>query len=285
MLDDLGYSTATMSDHFNEQLGPIAALMAIAEASSRLRIGSLVFCNDYRHPVALAKEAATLDVLSEGRLELGLGAGWREEDYAQSGIALDRPGVRIARLAESLTVLKGLWGEGPVEHRGANFEVSGLDGMPKPLQRPHPPIIVGGGGRKVLELAAREADIVGLLPRMTAGRIDASAGASATPAATDEKLAWIREAAGERFGDLELHVRLEFAFVVDDPDPLFEAVGSGFGLTVDEARRTPHALAGPTDAMIDHLIERRERWGISYIGIPYESAEAMGPVVGKLVGT
>ena len=284
-LEDFGYSTATMSDHIDGQLGPIASLMAIAEASTTLRIAPLVFSNDFRHPVVLAKEAATLDLLSEGRLEFGLGAGWQDTDYDRAGIDHDPAGVRIARLAEALAVVKALWADGPLTHEGPNYRVTDLEGMPKPYQRPHPPIIVGGGARKVLELAGREADIVGFNPSMAAGRIDASAGPSATPRATDHKVEWVRAAAGDRFDHLELHVRLQLSIVVDDPEPLFEEIGGGFGLTAEEARHSPYALAGPVEAMVDALLERRERWGFSYIGIPYGAAEVMAPVVSKLAGT
>lgn len=285
MLEDLGFSTVTVSDHFGEQLGPIAALVTMAEATSTLRLAPLVLCNDYRHPVVIAKEIATMDLLSEGRLEVGLGAGWRISDYEVSGIPFDPPGVRIDRLGESIDLLKALWSGEPVHHEGRHFRVEGMAGFPLPVQRPHPPLIVGGGGRRVLSLAAREADIVGIIPSLTAGKVDASTGPEATPEATDQKLAWIREAAGDRFGDIELQVRLEVALVTDDPDPYFEALSGSFGLTPDQARGCPYALCGPVEAMVDQLLERRERWGLSYVGIPFEAVEAMAPVVAKLAGT
>jgi probable F420-dependent oxidoreductase len=285
MLEDLGFSTVTVSDHFGEQLGPIAALVTMAEATSTLRLAPLVLCNDYRHPVVIAKEIATMDLLSEGRLEVGLGAGWRISDYEVSGIPFDPPGVRIDRLGESIHLLKALWSGEPVHHEGRHFRVEGMAGFPLPVQRPHPPLIVGGGGRRVLSLAAREADIVGIIPSLTAGKVDASTGREATPEATDQKLAWIREAAGDRFGDIELQVRLEVALVTDDPDPYFEALSGSFGLTPDQARGCPYALCGPVEAMVDQLVERRERWGLSYVGIPFEAVEAMAPVVAKLAGT
>jgi probable F420-dependent oxidoreductase len=285
MLEDLGFSTVTVSDHFGEQLGPIAALVTMAEATSTLRLAPLVLCNDYRHPVVIAKEVATMDLLSEGRLEVGLGAGWRISDYEVSGIPFDPPGVRIDRLGESIHLLKALWSGEPVHHEGRHFRVEGMAGFPLPVQQPHPPLIVGGGGRRVLSLAAREADIVGIIPSLTAGKVDASTGREATPEATDQKLAWIREAAGDRFGDIELQVRLEVALVTDDPDPYFEALSGSFGLTPDQARGCPYALCGPVEAMVDQLVERRERWGLSYVGIPFEAVEAMAPVVAKLAGT
>lgn len=285
LLEDLGFSTVTVSDHFEDQLGPIATLATLAEATSTLRVAPLVLCNDYRHPVVIAKELATLDLLSDGRLEVGLGAGWRTSDYEVSGIPFDPPGVRIDRLAESIDLLKALWSGDRVGHHGRFFDVEDLVGSPPPAQRPHPPLIVGGGGRRVLTLAAQEADIVGIIPSPTAGKVDASTGPGATPDATDEKVRWIREAAGDRFGDLELQVRLEVALVTDDPDPYFEALSGSFGLTPDQARGSPYALCGPVEQMVDQLLERRERWGLSYVGIPFEAVEAMAPVVAKLAGT
>jgi probable F420-dependent oxidoreductase len=284
MLEDLGYSTITIADHFAEQLGPIATLMAIADATTSLRIGSMVFSNDYRHPAVLAKEAATLDLLSEGRLEFGLGAGWKAADYATTGIGFDPPGLRIDRMEESLQLIKALWSEGPVDHVGRHYRVEGLEGAPKPVQSPHPPIVVGGGSKRILQFAAREADIVGFIPSMASGKVDAQAGASATPEATDRRLSWIRDAAGARFADLELQVRLEFALVTDDPDPLFDGMAGGFGLTPEQARATPYALVGPTSSMVELLEQRRDRWGFSYVGVPRDVAEAMAPVVAELAG-
>ena len=284
MLEDLGYSTITIADHFAEQLGPIATLMAVADATSTLRIASMVFSNDHRHPAVLAKEAATLDLLSDGRLEFGLGAGWKAADYESTGMTFDPPGRRIARMEESLRLIKALWADGPVHHDGEHYRVAGLEGAPKPVQSPHPPIAIGGGSKRILQFAAREADVIGFIPSMASGKVDAQAGASATPEATDRRLEWIREAAGDRFANLELQVRLEFALVTDDPDPLFEAMSGGFGLTPDQARATPYALVGPTSTMVEQLEDRRDRWGFSYIGIPRDVAEAMAPVVAKLAG-
>jgi probable F420-dependent oxidoreductase len=284
MLEDLGYSAITISDHFGEQLGPIASLMAIADATSTLRISAMVFSSDYRHPAVLAKEAATLDLLSDGRLEFGLGAGWKESDYQSTGIPFQPPSRRIDRMEETLSVIKALWADGPVTHHGELFDINELNGFPKPAQRPHPPIIVGGGSKRILQLAAREADIIGFIPSMKTGQVDANAGKSATPGATDRRVEWIREAAGDRIDQIELQVRLEFAMVIDDPDPLFEGMASGYGLTPDDARATPYALVGPTEAMVDALELRRDRWGFSYVGVPFDVADSLAPVVGKLAG-
>ena len=285
-VEDLGYATLTVADHLDDQLATTPALMAAAEATTTLRLGALVWCNDYHHPVVLAKEAATLDLLSEGRLELGLGAGWQASDYEQAGIPLDRPGVRIDRLGEAVHIVKALLAQdAPVHLTGEHYDVRGMVGTPRPVQRPHPPLLIGGGGRRVLSLAAREADIVALNIDLRSGRIDATAGPTATADATDEKLAWIREAAGERFAHLELQTRIHLAAVTDDRRALAEAVGPALGLTPEQAMASPHALAGTSDEIVEQLLARRQRYGISYIGISADAVDAMAPVVDRLAGT
>ena len=281
-VEDLGYAALTVADHLDDQLAPVPALMAAADATTTLRVGALVFCNDYRHPVVLAKEAATLDVLSGGRLDLGIGAGWMTTDYEQSGIALDPAAVRVDRLTEAVTIVKGLFGEGPFSFSGKHYSITDLDGLPKPVQRPHPPIIIGGGGRRVLELAAREADIVGINVDLRAGRIDESAGPNATVAATDQKLVWVRHAAGERFADLELQVRVHLAVITDDRETMAKQLAPGLGLTPEQALLSPHALAGTVEQIVDPLVERRERWGISTIGLSADAIEPFAPIVSKL---
>src|SRR5689334_20910954 len=203
--EELGYSTLLMPDHLGDQLSPIPALVAAADATSTLRVGSLVFDNDFRHPVMLAKESATLDVLSGGRLELGMGAGWMKPEYEQAGIPFEKPGVRIEKLEESVKIVKGLFADGPVNFAGRHYTITGLEGSPKPVQRPRPPIHIGGGGQRLLTLAAREADIVGFIPR---ARPDGKSQdvTDGTPEALEQKLTWVREAAGARFADLELGI-------------------------------------------------------------------------------
>jgi len=244
-----------------------------------------VLCTDFTHPVVIAKEAATIDVLSGGRFELGLGAGWMTTDYAQSGIAFDPPAIRIDRMGEALAIIDALWSDEPCTFTGAHYTIAGLDGRPKPLQRPRPPVLVGGGGRRVLSLAAAHADIVGLNVALGRGVIDAHAGPNATDEATEEKLEWIRTAAGARVDDLELHVRVHLAVVTDDRAGVAAALGPAFGLTPEQAVRSPHALAGTVDEIVDDLVERRERWGISYIGLGVDVMQSMAPVVAELAGT
>jgi probable F420-dependent oxidoreductase len=283
--EDLGASVLTVADHLDDQLSPIAALMAAADATTDLRVGSLVFANDYRHPAVLAKEAATVDRLSGGRLEFGIGAGWMAADYEAAGLHLDPPAVRVQRLEEAIVVIKALWSGAAVHHDGTHYRIAGLEGRPTPAQSPHPPIVVGGGGRRVLGVAGRHADVVHLNPDLRAGVIDARTGATATEAATRRKLAWVRDAAGDRFDDLEIAVRVHLAIVTDDRDGVVEALAGGFGLTPEEARRSPHALCGTVDQIVDDLVERRETLGISTIGIAAASLGDLAPVIGRLAGT
>ncbi len=284
--EGLGYSTLTISDHFDDQLAPIPAAMAAADATSTLRVGTMVLANDYRHPVVLAKEAATIDLLSGGRFELGIGAGWMPGDYHRAGIDFDSPGVRIERLEEAITIVRGLLSDdGPVTFEGKHYQVADLEGTPKPIQRPHPPILVGGGAPRILRMAARQADIVGLNPSMVKGVIDASMGPDATAEATDPKIALIREAAGERWKDLEIQIRIHLVVATDDRAGLAESAATSFGLTPEEALGTPYALVGTTEEIVDDLLSRRERFGISAIGIGVEHMETLAPVVARLAGT
>jgi probable F420-dependent oxidoreductase len=283
--EDLGWSVLTVADHLDAGPAPIPALMSAAGATTTLRLGTMVLANDYRHPVVCAKEAASLDVLSGGRFELGIGAGWMTADYAESGIALDRPGVRIARLSEAIDVIRGLWAEGPFDLDGDHYRITSMDGLPKPAQPGGPPIAVGGGGEKVLRLAATKADIVGLNVSLDAGVIDERAFPNGVPAVTDQKLGWIRDAAGDRFDDLELQIRVHLAMVTDDRESVIEELAPGFGLTPDEARHTPHALIGSVDEICDQLVERRERWGITYLGMSADQLLPFAPVISRLSGT
>ena len=281
-LEDLGVHRMTVSDHLDDQLAPIAALMAAADATTTLRVGAMVLCNDYRHPAVMAKEAATLDVLSDGRFELGLGAGWMTSDYEHAGIPFDRPGVRIARLEEAVQVVKGLFSEGPCHFEGEHYRIDGLSGSPKPVQRPHPPIVIGGGGRKVLELAGRHADIVGLNPSLPGGVIDASAGPDATADATERKIGWVRDAAGDRFSSIELQTRIHLVVVTDDRQGTADLLAEGFGLSPAEALESPHALCGSVEQIADDLVARRDRFGIGSIGIALHDLDAMAPVIQRL---
>src|SRR5437588_7375465 len=202
-LESMAYSAVYLPDHFGDQLGPIAALMAAADATTTLRIGSLVFANDYRHPVVLAKEAATLDLLSGGRFELGIGAGWLRSEYEQTGIPFDPPGLRVERMQEALHILKGSFAENPLTFTGKHYTITHLESFPKPSQKPHPPLLIGAGSKRMLSIAAREADIIGILPKaLTNGTISEDP-AERFAESIAQKVEWIRQAAGERFDELE----------------------------------------------------------------------------------
>ena len=284
-VEDLGWSTLTVADHLDDPLAPMPALMAAAAATSQLRMGTMVLANDYRHPAILAKEAATVDVLTGGRFELGIGAGWMTVDYEAAGIHLDPPGVRIDRLAEAVAVLRGCWADGPFDLDGAHYRIARLDGQPTPVTPGGPPIVIGGGGERVLRLAACAADIVAINVNLQAGVIDERAFPDGAPAATDRKLAWIRDAAGDRFEQLELQARIHLALVTDDRTAVIEELAPAFGLTPTEAAGTPHALIGSVEEICDQLVERRERWGISYLGLSGDQVDAFAPVVARLAGT
>jgi probable F420-dependent oxidoreductase len=281
-----GYSALFVPDHFvDHPFAPIPALAAAAAVTTTLRVGPLVLGNDYKHPVVLAREAATLDVLSDGRLELGIGAGWMTADYEKAGLPLDPPGVRIARLEEAITVLKGLFAEGLFSFCGEHYTITDLDGMPKPVQQPHPPFIIGGGGPRILRVAAREASIVGVNAFLRAGEPTATESVhSLTPAATDQKLAWLRDAAGERFDDLELQTLVGFVLSTDDRDSIGQGMAAAFGVEPRDALSTPVALVGTQDEMIEALEARRERWQLSYHVVPSESLELFAPIVARLAG-
>lgn len=281
-IEGLGYSIVHVPDHFRDQLAPVPALTAAAMATTRLRVGSLVFSNDFRHPVVLAKEAATLDVLSGGRFELGLGSGWLREEYDQAGIPFDAPGTRIDRLVEALAILKGLLAGERVTLTGRYYAIAELPGRPYPVQRPHPPILIGGGGRRTLSLAAREASIVGLVPRARrdGGGLDR---ADFGEAALRQKVEWVRAAAGDRLETLELHALIQ-AVVVSDRRTATKQLASRFSVPPDLLLESPYVLVGSVDEICETLRQRRERYGISYLTVFDRDLEAFAPVVAQLSG-
>jgi probable F420-dependent oxidoreductase len=283
-VEQLGYAILVVPDHFRDHLAPVPALTAAALATTRLRVGSLVFSNDFRHPAVLARDAATIDVLSGGRFELGLGAGWLREEYDQAGIPFDAPGTRIERLAEAVTIIKGLLAGERVTFAGRHYAVTALEGRPAPVQRPHPPLAIGGGGRRTLTLAAREASIVGLVPRARrdGGGLDL---ADLSDAATREKLAWVRAAAGDRFGSLELNALIQAAVVGEPRAAAADRLAARFKVTREVVLESPYAALGTVGEICETLRERRERYGISYLTVFERDMEAFAPVVQRLAGT
>ena len=285
--EDLGYSTLYVPDHFvDHPLGPIPTVAAVAAWTTTLNVGTLVLGNDYRHPVVLAKEAATIDLLSEGRLEFGIGAGWMTVDYEKAGMQLDRPGVRIARLKESVAILKGMWAEGPFSLAGEHYTVTDLDGDPMPFTPGGPKLVIGGGGPKVLTYAAQTADIVGINANLHSGSAnDPSTAPSMNPANTDDKLRWVREAAGDRYADIEIQALAGFLLITDDARPIAEGMAGVFDATPDEVLDSPVGMVGTIDEICESLERRRERWDMTYHVIPIEQMDAFAPVVARLAGT
>lgn len=284
-VEDLGYSALLIPDHFGDQWAPLVALTVAAEATTSLKVGSLVFDNDYRHPVVLAREIATLDLVSEGRVEFGIGAGWMTSDYEQSGIPLDRPGVRIDRMVESLRVMKQLWSEGKADFAGDHYTISGADGSPRPHTKPHPTIVIGGGGKRVLSIAAREADIVGVNPSLSSGVIGPEVAQSSTAPRFRERIEWVRDAAGARFADIELQMNSYVVQFTDDRRGVAEMLGTAFGLSVDDALEVPITLVGTVGQIIEQLQRQRDEYGFSYIVVHAPEMEQFAEVVSRLAGT
>ena len=283
-LEALGYSTVFFPDHFHEGPGPIAAMAAAAAVTTTLNVGTLVFDCDFRHPAVLARELATIDVISEGRLEVGLGAGWKALDYQRSGIPMDRPGVRVSRLIEHAAVLRGLWADSPFNFTGEHYTITDLDGTPAPYRPGGPPILVGGGAPRLLKWAGATADIVGVNPSIHSGEIDQAAAEDGLAERIDQKFRWLREGAGDRFDDIELNCWLAIAEVTDDPT-FRDSVAAMFGTTAAELREAPMALIGREGEIAESLEARRDRWGYSYIVIPGDKVRAFAPIVASLTGT
>jgi probable F420-dependent oxidoreductase len=283
-IEDLGYSSLLIPDHFDDQFAPMPAMMAAADATSTLRVGGLVLDNDYKHPLVLAKEIATLDVLSGGRVELGIGAGWMETDYRASGIPYDPPGVRISRFAEGLRIIKGLLSDEPVDFKGKYYTITSHNGLPKPVQKPVP-VMIGGGGKRVLSLAAREANIISVNFNLAPGAVNREVMNTGDATSTETKIGWIRDAAGARFDEIELSCTVFVSIVTDDQAGMAQRVSAGFGMSAEEVLQTPHAVIGNVDQIADMLRERRDRFGFNYVAFSGDGFEQLAPVVKKLAGT
>jgi probable F420-dependent oxidoreductase len=263
-------------------------------ATTTLRVACNVFDNDFRHPALLAKIAASVDMLSGGRFELGIGAGWNKEEYERAGIPFDPPAVRVSRLEEAVRIIKGLWAEGPFTFSGQYYTIRGLEGWPKPLQRPHPPLFIGGGGKRLLSFAAREADIIGILGQaLRDGGLDIASG---TEAGLSEKVGWIRAAAGERFAQIELNLLIWAVAVTDDRRAAAERLvaadarwlarimGDTPWLTAEQMLESPYFLIGSIEEIVRQVRVLRERHGISYLTVFPWDLEAFAPVVAQLAG-
>jgi probable F420-dependent oxidoreductase len=284
-----GFATFHQSDHFDRApLSPMLALAACATVTSTIRLGTLVLDNDFRHPALLAKEIATLDDLSDGRAEVGIGAGWMVEDYAVSGIPYDPPGERVSRLRDSIEVIKAVLvgGSDGATVKNEHFSVDGLRSIPAPTQRPRPPLFIGGGSRRVLRLAGAEADVVGINMMLVEGALGPQAMDRARGAATREKVQWVREGAAGRTIAPELHLIAFWTAVTDDPLAAAErkVAQTGLPLTPQQMLDSPHCLMGSREAITERLHELREHFGFNYVTFYDTDAASIAPVVGELTG-
>jgi probable F420-dependent oxidoreductase len=282
MAEGLGYSALYVTDHFDAQFGPLVAMVVAAEATTSLHVGTLVLNNDLRNPVVLAKEIASLGLAAEGRIEVGLGAGWLRSDYQETGIEYDDPGVRVDRMAESLTIMRALWNEGEATFEGTHYTVRGARCDPRPASLPR--VIVGGGSRRVLTLAAEQADIVGVNTSLASGEKDTDVASKATFDHYDRCLGWVRKAAGERFDSLELQIAT-FAVMVVSSRRAAARSATMLGFPGEAALDLPILLIGTEDEICERLIERRERWGFTNVVVPGEAMETFAPVVARLAGS
>lgn len=283
-VEAMGYAVLTMPDHLGDQLAPVTALAWAAAATTSLRVGSLVFGNDYRHPVVVARETATLDLLSGGRAELGLGAGWLRSDYEASGLPFDPPARRVERLGEAVGVVKALLRGEKVTWAGDHYRLDGLPGTPRPVQRPHPPLLIGGGGRRVLELAGREADIVSVNYHLGSAEMTPGLGAEGTVARTRSRLRWVQEAAAGRPEQPELSVTVYATIVTDDRSAAATGLGAMVGLAADDVLASPHFAIGTVAQITADLCRRRDELGFTYVIFGGNGWEAVAPVVEHLAG-
>jgi probable F420-dependent oxidoreductase len=282
--EDLGYSTLYIPDHLDDQWAPLIALTLAAEATTTLRVGTLVLDNDFRHPVVLAKEAATLDVVTGGRFELGMGAGWMRSDYDQSGIPMEVPSVRIAKLAESLEIMQSMWRTGRATLAGLYYNVQEAVGTPTPVTSGGPPLVIGGGSKQILTLAGQVATTVSIVPSLAAGVIGAEVAAEAVAEKYADRVAWARAAAGDRAGQLEFQCWTIAVQVVPNGAELRAQMAPVFGLTPEQLEAAPIALIGSAGEIVEMLQQRRETFGFSNIVVHEAEMHALAPVIAELAG-
>jgi probable F420-dependent oxidoreductase len=279
-VEDLGYDVVVAADHFGEAVAPLQALTAAADASSKLRLGTLVLDNDFRHPVALAREVAALDVLSDGRFELGLGAGWLGKDYETAGLSFDPPAVRVERFEESLEIVTRALGGESVSFSGKHYEVSDFEVHPKPIQNPLP-LMVGAGGRRMLRLAAEHADIVGILPVAKSDGSGLSENEQSESAFVS-KIELLRSEAGDRFDEIELNLLLQAVEIADDERTAAEKLAAEWEEPVDPILDMPFVLAGPVPAIVEKVRRLREELGFSYLTLFEKDFERFAQVLAEL---
>lgn len=298
----LGFSTFSVADHVigpgpaltatNHPVQNVAAIPAMAvaiEATDTIRVGARVFCTDYRQPVMFAKELATLDFFSDGRLELGLGAGWLQGEYEAMGVDWNRAGVRLDRFEETIDLIRQHFGDGLVQLDGQHIQASDFEGLPKPPNG-MPPIMIGGGAQRVLGIAGREADIVSLNFNNSSGKIGPDGVGSSTAELTAQKVDWIRAGAeartdGRTFDDIEIEIGAYFTVVTDKREATLGQMAPMFGLEPEQLAVHPHALIGSVDTICEQIVERRDTYGISYVTFGASAAESSAPIVERLTGT
>lgn len=293
--EDMGFSSFHLADHV---IGPgpalsatghpvqtvasIPAMAVAAEATNTIKIGCRVLCVDYRNPVMLAKEVATLDFFSEGRLELGLGAGWLQNEYEAMGIPFDRAGVRLDRMEEVIGLLRASFAEGELNIDGTHVHAVGFEAVPKPVRVP--PLMIGGGAKRVLTIAGREADIVSLNFDNSSGKLGPAGIGSSTAELTMQKIGWVKEGAGARFDQIEIEIAAYFTIVTPDGDGTRAKMAPMFGMTPEVLADHPNALIGSIDEICDRIVERREKFGISYVSFGASVIDAVAPVIDRLAG-
>ncbi|MEE2768920.1 MAG: TIGR03621 family F420-dependent LLM class oxidoreductase [Actinomycetota bacterium] len=295
--EDLGYSTLHVADHYfgpgpamEEASHPlqtvacIPAMMAAATTTESIKIGSRVICVDYHHPVVLAKELATIDLLSDGRLEAGFGAGWVASEYTAMGIPMDRPGVRIDRMVEVVEMSRSFFAGEVLDVEGEHVTAKDMQAVPSSPQKAGPRIMIGGGSARVLRTAGRLADIVSINFDNSAGKIGSHGIGSGTADGTAQKLAWIREGAGDRFDELEVEIGAYFTTVTDQSAATTETMAKGLGLTTEALASHPHTLIGSIDEICEKLEQRRDELGISYVTVGVSAIEDFAPVVERMTG-
>jgi probable F420-dependent oxidoreductase len=285
----LGYSSLLLGDHLVQFLpfggaSPLLALAYAAAVTTTLRVGTAMLANDYRHPALVAKEAATLDVVSDGRLELGIGAGWLRADYQALGITLNPTSTRVDRLSEAVRVIKLAWAGESFDFVGEHYSVRGYQGLPRPVQNPHPPVVIGGGTPRVLRTAGELADIVGIHVS-TADKGGQNRTAETSEGRLLQKLEWIRAGAGPRFTELELQMTVFTLIVANQPEEAAREAAARSGADVGEVARSVMSLVGTVDSICDELRRRREVWGVSYVTVDAAMCEVFAPVVARLAGT
>jgi probable F420-dependent oxidoreductase len=293
-VQDLGYSTLFLADHYlgpgpaqraahtpRQDLAPIAAMAAAAAVSETLRIGCRVFCIDYHAPAVLAKEAATLDLLSDGRLEMGIGAGWSEVEYTAMGLDFEPPGRRIAKLAEVVAFIKAHWQGDELNWSGDFMQVHGYAGRPRPVQRPHPPIMIGGGGQRVLSLAGREADIVSI---SSVPFVASDADGLDPHAVAERRIGFVRDAAGERFDGLDVESSPYFTQITNDRETALDELADVTGIPADLLRDHPNVLVGSVESVAETLCSRRDELGVNYVTVQQSQIGPFAPVVALLHG-